>query len=144
MARIIGEGIIPGGMEMMDRLAIKAAEDFCQAGYPQDVEALLIVEVDGVASEVAALARQVRAIAGACRSRTLSESRDEAERLAFWAGRKNAFPAMGRIAPDYYCMDGTIPRGRLPEVLARIRELSAQYGLPAANVFHAGTAICIR
>ena len=138
VARIIGEGIIPGGMEMMDRLAIEAAEDFCGAGYPRDVEALLIVEVDGVAAEVAALARQVRAIAGACRVRTVSESRDEAERLAFWAGRKNAFPAMGRMAPDYYCMDGTIPRGRLPQVLARIRELSAQYSLPAANVFHAG------
>ncbi len=138
VARIIGEGVIPGGMEMMDRLAIKAAEDFCGAGYPRDAEALLIVEVDGVAAEVAGLTRKLRSIAGACRVRTVSESRDEAERLAFWTGRKNAFPAMGRIAPDYYCMDGTIPRGRLPEVLARIRGFSEQYGLPAANVFHAG------
>ncbi len=138
VAAIIGDGIIPGGMEMMDRPAIHASDDFCNAGYPRDVEALLIVELDGVAAEVAALSARVCDVARACRAQTISESRDEAERLAFWAGRKNAFPAMGRISPDYLCMDGTIPRGRLSQVLARIRELSAQYGLRVANVFHAG------
>ncbi len=138
VAAIIAGGIIPGGMEMMDRPAILASDDFCNAGYPRDVEALLIVELDGVQAEVAALSTRVRDIAKACRAKTISESRDEAERLAFWAGRKNAFPAMGRISPDYFCMDGTIPRGSLSHVLARIRDLSAQYGLRVANVFHAG------
>lgn len=138
VARIIGDGVVPAGMEMMDRPAILAAEQFCNAGYPRDVAALLLVELDGVLAEVMALTARVRAIATACNARTYSESRDEAERLAFWAGRKNAFPAMGRLAPDYYCMDGTIPRGRLPEVLERIGELSLQYGLGVANVFHAG------
>lgn len=138
VAAIIANGVIPGGMEMMDRLAIHASDDFCNAGYPRHVKALLIVELDGIQAEVMALCARVRDIATACRAQTISESRDEAERLAFWAGRKNAFPAMGRISPDYYCMDGTIPRGRLAQVLARIRELSAQYGLRVANVFHAG------
>ena len=138
VAAIIAGGIIPGGMEMMDRPAILASDDFCNAGYPRDVEALLIVELDGVQAEVAALSTRVRDIAKACRAKTISESRDEAERLAFWAGRKNAFPAMGRISPDYFCMDGTIPRGSLSHVLARIRDLSAQYGLRVVNVFHAG------
>ncbi|MBC7136717.1 FAD-linked oxidase C-terminal domain-containing protein [Oceanibaculum nanhaiense] len=135
---IIGAGIIPGGMEMMDKPAIHAAEDFVHAGYPRDVEALLIVELDGPAVEVDYLIERVAAIAadhGAVYNR-VSES--EAERLNFWAGRKAAFPAVGRISPDYYCMDGTIPRGRLPEVLARMTELSNQYGLRVANVFHAG------
>jgi len=138
VAAIIADGIIPGGMEMMDRPAILASDDFCNAGYPRNVDALLIVELDGVQAEVTALSTRVRDIAKACRAQTVSESRDEAERLAFWAGRKNAFPAMGRISPDYFCMDGTIPRGRLPQVLARIRELSTRYGLRVANVFHAG------
>ena len=138
VAAIIGDGVIPGGMEMMDRPAILASDDFCNAGYPRDVEALLIVELDGVAAEVDVLTSRVRELARACGAQTISESRSETERLAFWAGRKNAFPAMGRISPDYYCMDGTIPRGRLSQVLARIRELSAQYGLRVANVFHAG------
>ncbi|MDM7945520.1 MAG: FAD-linked oxidase C-terminal domain-containing protein [Oceanibaculum nanhaiense] len=135
---IIGAGIIPGGMEMMDKPAIHAAEDFVHAGYPRDVEALLIVELDGPAVEVDYLIERVAAIAadhGAVYNR-VSES--EAERLNFWAGRKAAFPAVGRISPDYFCMDGTIPRGRLPEVLARMTELSNQYGLRVANVFHAG------
>ncbi|MSP44197.1 MAG: FAD-binding protein [Alphaproteobacteria bacterium] len=138
VAAIIGDGVIPGGMEMMDRLAILASDDFCNAGYPRDAEALLIVELDGVAAEVGALSARVRDIATDCGAQSLSESRSETERLAFWAGRKNAFPAMGRISPDYYCMDGTIPRGRLPQALARIRELSQAYGLRVANVFHAG------
>jgi glycolate oxidase len=135
---IIAAGIIPAGMEMMDRPAVAAAEAFVGVGYPLDVEALLIVEVDGPAAEVAAAAGRLEEIAGTAGATSLRTSRDEAERLAFWAGRKAAFPAVGRIAPDYYCMDGTIPRGRLPEVLAHIGEMSARYGLAVANVFHAG------
>jgi len=138
VAAVIAAGIIPGGMEMMDRPAIHAAEDFVQAGYPRDVEALLIVELDGPEAEVDHLIGRCSEIArskGAVYERV---SQDEAERAAFWAGRKAAFPAVGRISPDYYCMDGTIPRHRLPEVLRRMRELSEHYGLRCANVFHAG------
>jgi glycolate oxidase len=138
VAAIIGAGIIPGGMEMMDRPAIHAAEAFVKIGYPLDVEALLIVELDGPQVEVDHLIEKVEALAHANRARSVRVSRDEAERLAFWSGRKAAFPAIGRISPDYYCMDGTIPRARLAEVLARISELSAQHGLRVANVFHAG------
>ena len=138
VAGIIGAGIIPGGMEMMDRPAIHAAEAFVHAGYPLDVEALLIVELDGPKSEVDYLIDRVAAIAKECRSSTLRVSNTEQERLLFWAGRKAAFPAVGRISPDYYCMDGTIPRAKLPVVLKRIRELSEHYGLRVANVFHAG------
>src|SRR5438874_8331819 len=138
VAAIIGAGIIPGGMEMMDRPAIHAAEDFVQAGYPRDVEALLIVELDGPEAEVDHLIARVEAIARDNRAASVRISQSEAERLAFWAGRKAAFPAVGRISPDYYCMDGTIPRARLAEVLARISELSAEHGLRVANVFHAG------
>src|SRR5882672_7814870 len=138
VAAIIGAGIIPGGMEMMDRPAIHAAEAFVKVGYPLDVEALLIVELDGPEAEVDHLIGKVERIARDNRARSIKISRDEAERLAFWSGRKAAFPAVGRISPDYYCMDGTIPRGRLAEVLARMRELSAQHGLAVANVFHAG------
>jgi glycolate oxidase len=138
VAAIIGAGIIPGGMEMMDRPAIHAAEDFVHAGYPRDVEALLIVELDGPEAEVDHLIGRVEEIARANRARSIRISQSEAERLAFWAGRKAAYPAVGRISPDYYCMDGTIPRARLPQVLARMRELSEQYGLAVANVFHAG------
>src|SRR5215469_3836218 len=131
VARIIGAGIIPGGMEMMDKPAIHAAEAFVHAGYPLDVEALLIIEVDE-------LITRVEAIANGCGSTTCQISTSEAERNLFWAGRKAAFPAVGRISPDYLCMDGTIPRGALPKALARIRELSEKYGLGCANVFHAG------
>jgi glycolate oxidase len=138
VARIIGAGIIPGGMEMMDRPAIHAAEAFVQAGYPLDVEALLIVELDGPQSECDHLLERVQGIAASCRATILRASRSEEERLAFWAGRKAAFPAVGRISPDYYCMDGTIPRAKLPLVLQRIRELSEKYRLRVANVFHAG------
>jgi len=138
VAAIIGAGIIPGGMEMMDRPAIHAAEDFVQAGYPRDVEALLIVELDGPAVEVDQLIDRVESIAQSCGAVSIRISNSEEERLKFWAGRKAAFPAVGRISPDYYCMDGTIPRARLPQVLARIREMSARYGLRVANVFHAG------
>ena len=138
VAGVIGAGIIPGGMEMMDRPAIHAAEDFVHAGYPLDVEALLIVELDGPESEVDYLIGQVEAIAEANNAVGLRISESEEERVRFWAGRKAAFPAVGRISPDYYCMDGTIPRGRLPEVLGRMTALSQQYGLRVANVFHAG------
>jgi glycolate oxidase len=138
VSRIIGAGIIPGGMEIMDGPAIAAAEQFVNAGYPLDVEALLIVELDGPAPEVDHLIERVEKIARECRAVSCKVSRNEDERLLFWAGRKAAFPAVGRISPDYYCMDGTIPRAQLPRVLKRIRELSGKYGLRVANVFHAG------
>jgi glycolate oxidase len=138
VSRIIGSGIIPGGMEMMDKPAIHATEEFVHAGYPLDVEALLIVELDGPLAEVDHLLERVTDIARACGATTLKASASEEERLLFWDGRKAAFPAVGRISPDYYCMDGTIPRARLPQVLKRIRELSEHYGLRVANVFHAG------
>ena len=138
VGRIIGAGIIPGGMEMMDRPAIHAAEEFVHAGYPLDVEALLIVELDGPQAEVDELIGRVERIAQECRATFTKASTSEEERLLFWAGRKAAFPAVGRISPDYYCMDGTIPRARLPLVLARMRELSDKYRLRVANVFHAG------
>jgi glycolate oxidase len=138
VARIIGAGIIPGGMEMMDRPAIKAAEEFVHAGYPLDVEALLIVELDGPRAEVDHLLERVQEIATTCGAVTCRASNSEEERLLFWAGRKAAFPAVGRISPDYYCMDGTIPRAQLPLVLRRMQEMSAKYDLRVANVFHAG------
>ncbi len=138
VADIIAAGIIPGGMEMMDKPAIHAAEDFVKVGYPLDVEALLIVELDGCAAEVDHLIDKVEAIARANQASSLRISTTENERLAFWAGRKAAFPAVGRISPDYYCMDGTIPRKALPQVLARMREMSVRYDLRVANVFHAG------
>src|SRR4249920_350463 len=138
VGKIIGAGIIPGGMEMMDKPAIHAVEEFVHAGYPLDVEALLIVELDGPQAEVDHLVAQVEAIATSCRAVSCRVSTSEQERLLFWAGRKAAFPAVGRISPDYYCMDGTIPRARLPQVLKRMRELSQHYGLAVANVFHAG------
>ncbi|MSO71757.1 MAG: FAD-binding protein [Alphaproteobacteria bacterium] len=135
---VIGAGIIPAGMEMMDGKAIAAAEAFVSAGYPSDAEALLIVELDGPPEEVDELSSRVAEIARQVGATSVKASRDDAERARFWAGRKAAFPAAGRLAPDYYCMDGTIPRHRLPLVLARIRELSAHYRLEVANVFHAG------
>lgn len=138
VADIIAEGIIPGGMEMMDAPAIHAAEAFVHAGYPLDVEALLIVELDGPAAEVDYLLARVEAIAAKNGATTSRVSQSEEERTVFWAGRKAAFPAVGRISPDYYCMDGTIPRKELPRVLTGMRELSEKYGLGVANVFHAG------
>ena len=138
MAAIIGAGIIPGGMEMMDRPAIHAADDFVHAGYPRDVEALLIVELDGPPAEVEHLIARVEAIARGNGAVSCRVSQNEDERLMFWAGRKAAFPAVGRISPDYYCVDGTIPRRRLPEVLARMGVMAAEHGLRVANVFHAG------
>ena len=138
VAAIIADGIIPGGMEMMDRPAIHAVEDFVHAGYPLDVEALLIVELDGPEAEVDYLVARVEEIARSVGAISVRASEDEEQRLLFWAGRKAAFPAVGRISPDYYCMDGTIPRRRLPDVLGRMAELSRDYGLAVANVFHAG------
>ena len=135
---IIAAGIIPAGLEMMDRLAIQAAEDFVHAGYPRDAEAILLCELDGTNAEVSEYIAAVRKIltdSGATEVRTAV---DEAERQLFWKGRKSAFPAVGRISPDYYCMDGTIPRRQLPHVLRRIGEMSVEYGLAVANVFHAG------
>ncbi len=138
VADIIGAGIIPGGMEMMDGPAIRAAEDFVHAGYPLDVDALLIVELDGPGPEIDHLIGEVQRIATANGSTTCRVSTSDEERMSFWAGRKAAFPAVGRISPDYYCMDGTIPRKELPKVLAGMREMSERYGLGVANVFHAG------
>ena len=138
VAQVIAEGVIPAGMEMMDRPAIHAAEAFVNVGYPLDVGALLIVEVDGPAAECDHLIDEIARIANANGATTSRVSQSEAERVAFWAGRKAAFPAVGRISPDYYCMDGTIPRRRLPEVLGRMEQLSQKYGLGVANVFHAG------
>jgi glycolate oxidase len=134
---IIGAGVIPAGLEMMDRLAIRAAEDFVHAGYPE-CEAILLCEVDGTNEEVSAHILRVRELLLAAGATEVRTAGDEAERLRFWKGRKAAFPAVGRISPDYYCMDGTIPRRHLPRVLRRIGELSREYGLPVANVFHAG------
>lgn len=138
VADIISSGIIPAGMEMMDKPAIHAAESFVNAGYPLDVEALLIVELDGPGVEVDYLIEQVSKIADKNKAVSVVASRSEEERLSFWAGRKAAFPAVGRISPDYYCMDGTIPRHQLPTVLSGMSEMSERYGLRVANVFHAG------
>ena len=135
---IIGQGIIPAGMEMMDRPAIAAAEAFVKVGYPLDVAALLIVELDGPAVEVDYLLERVSAIAGSNSAAGIRVSTSERERLAFWAGRKAAFPAVGRLSPDYYCMDGTIPRKHLAKVLLGIAEMEKIYSLRCANVFHAG------
>ena len=138
VAAVIAAGIIPAGMELMDRMVTRTVEDFVQAGYPLDAEAVLIMEVDGTEAEVEELAKRVMEIARREGATTLRLSSSEEERLRFWAGRKAAFPAMGDISPDYYVMDGTIPRHKLPEVLEEIHRLSRQYGLAVANVFHAG------
>ncbi|MFQ5765603.1 MAG: FAD-linked oxidase C-terminal domain-containing protein [Rhodospirillales bacterium] len=138
VAAVIGAGIIPGGMEMMDKPAIHATEEFVHVGYPLDVQALLIVELDGPEAEVDHLIERVESIARQTGATHIRVSQSDAERQAFWSGRKNAFPAVGRISPDYLCMDGTIPRHQLAPVLNKIGELSAHYGLRVANVFHAG------
>ncbi|MBZ5486043.1 glycolate oxidase subunit GlcD [Halomonas aquamarina] len=135
---IIAAGIIPGGLEMMDRLAIQAAEDFVRAGYPLDAEAILLCELDGVEADVDDDCETVRRVLEQAGATQIQQARDELERAKFWAGRKNAFPAVGRMSPDYYCMDGTIPRRELPRVLKGIAALSEESGLRVANVFHAG------
>ena len=138
VADIIAAGIIPAGLEMMDKFIIQATEDFCHAGYPLDVAALLIIELDGPEVEVDHLIEQVAAIAKRGGATRLRVSNNEDERQRFWLGRKSAFPAVGRLSPDYFCMDGTIPRRQLPHVLKRMAEMSRDYGLRVTNVFHAG------
>lgn len=138
VGNIISAGIIPAGLEMMDKLAIQAAEDFVHAGYPVDAKAILLCELDGTNEEVSEHILTVRKILSETGATEIRTAKDEEERIIFWKGRKAAFPAVGRLAPDYYCMDGTIPRKRLPEVLQAMTELSEDYNLPVANVFHAG------
>ena len=138
VAAIIGAGIIPAGLEMMDRLAVGAAEAHTRAGYPTDAAAILLCELDGAEGDVDAELARVATICETSGATKVRMARDEAERQKFWAGRKGAFPAMGRLAPDYYCIDGTIPRRRLPDVLETIQTLSEAHGLAVANVFHAG------
>src|SRR5207344_2770103 len=129
---------VPAGLEMMDQPAARAVEEFVHAGYDLDAKAILLCESDGTPEEVEEeIARMIDVLRGSGAT-AIRVSRDEAERELFWAGRKSAFPAVGRISPDYYCMDGTIPRKALPRVLARMREMSEEYGLGVANVFHAG------
>ncbi len=136
VANIITAGIIPAGLEMMDKFAIEAAEDYAQAGYPRDAEALLLCELDGTEQDVKHELDKVLAILA--NASTFEVSQSEQQRLLFWQGRKAAFPAVGRLSPDYYCMDGTIPKRNLAEVLQKISDLSEHYGLRVANVFHAG------
>ena len=138
VAAVIGAGIIPAGLEMMDKPATRAVEEFVGAGYDLEAAAILLCESDGTAEEVEdEIARMKAVLQGAGASR-MTVSRDEAERLRLWSGRKAAFPAVGRISPDYYCMDGTIPRKRLGEVLRFIAAMEQKYGLRCPNVFHAG------
>jgi len=138
VAAIIGGGIIPAGLEMMDQPAIQAAEAFVRAGYDTEAAAILICELDGHETEVAREMADVETIVRAEGATRFVVAGDDAERAQLWAGRKAAFPAVGRISPDYYCMDGTIPRSQLAYVLRRIGELSSEYGLRTVNVFHAG------
>ncbi len=138
VADVIAAGIIPGGMELMDKQIIHAAEDFVHTGYPLDVEGLMVVELDGPDAEVNYLVERVEEIANAANASYIRISENEDERARFWSGRKNAFPAVGRISPDYICVDGTIPRKKLAEVLRRMEGISEKHGLRVANVFHAG------
>ncbi len=138
VAAIIAAGIIPAGMEMMDKDAVHCAEAYVHAGYPLDVEALLIVELDGPPVEVDHLIERVAGLARERGATTVRVSASEDERMRLWAGRKSAFPAVGQISPDYMCLDGSVPRSRLVEVLSRMREMSKQHGLRVVNVFHAG------
>jgi glycolate oxidase len=134
----IASGIIPAGLELLDKPAIHAVRRFIETGYPEDASAILLCELDGSQEDVTTQIERVSQVYRDAGATSLQVSRDEAERQRFWAGRKAAFPAMGRLSPDYYCMDGTIPRKHLAEVLKRIAELSGEYGLPICNVFHAG------
>lgn len=138
VSAVIAAGIIPGGLEMMDHHAIVAAEDFCHAGYPKDAAALLLCELDGSAGEVAEAVGEVEKIFSDHRATTIRVAKENDERALLWKGRKSAFPAVGRISPDYYCMDGTIPRQKLAYVLNEMADMSERYGLRVANVFHAG------
>ncbi len=138
VAAIIAAGIIPAGLEMMDKAATAAVEPFVKAGYDMNAEAILLCESDGTPEEVAEEIARVTDVLNAAGASDIRVSQSEAERLRFWAGRKAAFPAVGRITPDYYCMDGTIPRKRLAEMLSAIAAMEIKYGLRCANVFHAG------
>jgi glycolate oxidase len=138
VSEIIANGIVPAGMEIMDKALIIATDNFSKAGYPRNAELLLIVELDGTASEVDELIKKVSEISKKNNSLNIKISKNEKERLSFWVGRKAAFPACGAMAPDYYCMDGSIPRGKLAEALKEINNLSKKYNLPVANCFHAG------
>ncbi|MCH4224647.1 MAG: glycolate oxidase subunit GlcD [Alcaligenes faecalis] len=138
VAQIIAQGIVPAGLEMMDQMSIRAAEDFIHAGYPVDAQAILLCEIDGALEDVQDDVARVEQVLFQAGAQEVRVARDEQERQRFWAGRKNAFPAVGRISPDYYCMDGTIPRRQLAYVLKKTAELSEEYGLRVANVFHAG------
>ena len=138
VSEIIAEGIIPAGMEIMDKALTKATNDFSKAGYPTDAEAMMIIELDGTESEVSELIQRIESIANKNNCSSIKINKSKEERLKFWAGRKAAFPACGVLAPDYLCMDGSIPRGKLAEVLKEITRLSKKYNLPVANAFHAG------
>jgi glycolate oxidase len=138
VAEVIAAGIIPAGLEMMDRPATRAVEEFVGAGYDLEAAAILLCESDGTSAEVEDEIARMKQVLGRAGAARMTVSRDEAERLRFWSGRKAAFPAVGRISPDYYCMDGTIPRKRLGEVLLFIGEMERKYGLRCPNVFHAG------
>ena len=138
VSEIIANGIIPAGMEMMDKALIHATDNFVKAGYPRDAEAMIIIELDGDETEVLELIEKVNEISKKNKSSSIKISKNEKQRLKFWAGRKAAFPACGDMAPDYYCMDGTIPRRKLAQVLKEISRLSKKYNLPVANAFHAG------
>ena len=138
VAAVIAAGIVPAGLEMMDRPATHAVEQFVAAGYDLEAAAILLCESDGTAEEVEDEIARMQAVLRDAGATRITVSRDEAERLRFWSGRKAAFPAVGRISPDYYCMDGTIPRKRLGEVLQFIAEMERKYALRCPNVFHAG------
>ncbi len=138
VARIIAEGIIPAGLEMMDQKTSRAVEPFVKAGYDLDAQAILLAESDGTPEEVAEEIARIEAVLRESGATAIKVSGDEAERLRFWSGRKNAFPAAGRISPDYYCMDGTIPRKNLGQMLVAIEEMERRYALRCMNVFHAG------
>jgi glycolate oxidase len=135
---VIASGIIPAGLELLDKPAIDAVEQFIHTGYPKDAAAILLCELDGTQADVTAQIERVNQVFTDVGAIDLQVSRNEEERMRFWAGRKAAFPAMGRLSPDYYCMDGTIPRKHLARVLNQIGTLSEEYGLPICNVFHAG------
>jgi glycolate oxidase len=138
VAAIISAGIIPAGLELMDKATISAVEPFVKAGYDQQAAAILLVESDGTEAEVETEIKRMTAVLSNCGAKSVTVSENEQQRLLFWAGRKAAFPAIGRISPDYYCMDGTIPRKRLGEMLTAIEQMEKKYGLGCANVFHAG------
>jgi glycolate oxidase len=138
VAAVIAAGIIPAGLEMMDKPMTAAVEDFVHAGYDLDAAAILLCESDGTPDEVAEEIARMRAVLEGCGATRLEVSENEAQRLTFWSGRKNAFPASGRISPDYMCMDSTIPRARLADILLAIGEMETKYGLRCCNVFHAG------